>query len=61
MFKNFFPDNIADADIFAGKISKYSITPSQLQAYFLLNRASAGDAIHGVDEWISNQQLKLKN
>lgn len=60
MFKIFYPDNIADADIFAGKISKYSITPSQLQPYFLLNRTST-DAIHGVDEWISNQQLKLKS
>ena len=61
MFKIFYPDNIADADIFAGKISKYSITPSQLQAYFLLNRANVDDAIRGVDEWISNQQLKLKS
>ena len=61
MFKNFYPGNIADADIFAEKVSKYSITPSQLQAYFLLNRVSADDAIHGVDEWISSQQLKLKN
>ena len=60
MFKIFYPGNIADADIFSGKISKYSITPSQLQAYFLLNNTST-DAIHGVDEWISNQQLKLKN
>lgn len=60
LFVNFHPDANTLAEDFADIVSRYQITPSQLQAYLLLHKPSPAAAVQNLSTWLKDEKVPLK-
>ncbi|TIA89112.1 hypothetical protein E3P99_02216 [Wallemia hederae] len=60
LFSNFHPGATTLAEEFADVASKYKVTPSQLQAYLLLQKESPESAVKNMSSWLTDEKVSLK-
>lgn len=61
LFINFHSNTGNLADEFAATVSKYVVTPSQLQAYLLFHKSNPSGAVKNLQNWLEEENVQLKS
>ncbi|TIB74556.1 hypothetical protein E3Q24_00517 [Wallemia mellicola] len=61
LFINFHSNTEKLADEFAATVSKYVVTPSQLQAYLLFHKSNPAGAVKNLQKWIEEENVQIKS
>ncbi|TIB81793.1 P-loop containing nucleoside triphosphate hydrolase protein [Wallemia mellicola] len=61
LFINFHSNTEILADEFAATVSKYVVTPSQLQAYLLFHKSNPAGAVKNLQKWIEEENVQIKS